>query len=237
MARMGVGERLSEVSVSKLSAGQRRRTALACLVARRAELWLLDAFVWRPAEAGPSLPPARIRAHLRNARLRLAQRRGTHASVVDGVAAPVVAALRDACRALDRDQAERQVDRLIGWGEGLTPAGDDFLIGLVAGLDALVQDDAGRRRFHGALAAMLCSRAQRTTPIAAHYLRLAAAGHYTEPLVRLRTALLCEEDGDAVEAALRSALAVGATSGADTVGGLLAGLLAWLPASATAATA
>ena len=30
------------MAVGTLSAGQRRRTALACLVARRAELWLLD---------------------------------------------------------------------------------------------------------------------------------------------------------------------------------------------------
>jgi heme ABC exporter ATP-binding subunit CcmA len=42
MDRLGVGGRLVDVSVGKLSAGQRRRTALACLVARRAELWLLD---------------------------------------------------------------------------------------------------------------------------------------------------------------------------------------------------
>ena len=42
MARMGLADRLADVSVSRLSAGQRRRTALACLVARRAELWLLD---------------------------------------------------------------------------------------------------------------------------------------------------------------------------------------------------
>lgn len=42
MARMGVDGRLRDVSVRKLSAGQKRRTALACLVARRAELWLLD---------------------------------------------------------------------------------------------------------------------------------------------------------------------------------------------------
>lgn len=42
MARLGVGDRLRDVAVRKLSAGQRRRTALACLVARRAELWLLD---------------------------------------------------------------------------------------------------------------------------------------------------------------------------------------------------
>lgn len=40
--RMGLAGRLAKVPVSRLSAGQRRRTALACLVARRAELWLLD---------------------------------------------------------------------------------------------------------------------------------------------------------------------------------------------------
>jgi heme ABC exporter ATP-binding subunit CcmA len=34
--------RLRDVAVSKLSAGQRRRTSLACLLARRPELWLLD---------------------------------------------------------------------------------------------------------------------------------------------------------------------------------------------------
>ena len=42
LERMGLAERLATVPVSRLSAGQRRRTALACLVARRAELWLLD---------------------------------------------------------------------------------------------------------------------------------------------------------------------------------------------------
>ena len=40
--RLGIGGRLIDVPVGRLSAGQRRRTALACLVARRAELWLLD---------------------------------------------------------------------------------------------------------------------------------------------------------------------------------------------------
>ncbi len=40
--RMGVGQRLAKIAVGKLSAGQKRRTALACLIARRAELWLLD---------------------------------------------------------------------------------------------------------------------------------------------------------------------------------------------------
>ena len=42
MERMGVGGRLAGARVSTLSAGQKRRAALAGLVARRARLWLLD---------------------------------------------------------------------------------------------------------------------------------------------------------------------------------------------------
>lgn len=42
MDRIGVADRLVDVAVRKLSAGQKRRTALACLVARRAQIWLLD---------------------------------------------------------------------------------------------------------------------------------------------------------------------------------------------------
>jgi heme ABC exporter ATP-binding subunit CcmA len=40
--RLGLDGRLIGLQVRTLSAGQRRRTALACLVARRAVLWLLD---------------------------------------------------------------------------------------------------------------------------------------------------------------------------------------------------
>ncbi len=42
MARMRLDGRLSSVTASQLSAGQRRRTALASLIVRRAEVWLLD---------------------------------------------------------------------------------------------------------------------------------------------------------------------------------------------------
>jgi ABC-type multidrug transport system ATPase subunit len=42
MDHLGLSGRLAQVSVGRLSAGQRRRTALAVLVARRPELWLLD---------------------------------------------------------------------------------------------------------------------------------------------------------------------------------------------------
>lgn len=42
MARLGLDGRLRDVGVARLSAGQRRRTSLAVLLARRPELWLLD---------------------------------------------------------------------------------------------------------------------------------------------------------------------------------------------------
>jgi heme ABC exporter ATP-binding subunit CcmA len=42
LVALGLAGRLRDVAVARLSAGQRRRTALAVLLARRAELWLLD---------------------------------------------------------------------------------------------------------------------------------------------------------------------------------------------------
>ena len=42
LALLGLDLRLASVPVARLSAGQRRRTALAVVVARRPELWLLD---------------------------------------------------------------------------------------------------------------------------------------------------------------------------------------------------
>jgi heme ABC exporter ATP-binding subunit CcmA len=42
MATMRIDGRLAEVKASQLSAGQRRRCALASLIVRRAEIWLLD---------------------------------------------------------------------------------------------------------------------------------------------------------------------------------------------------
>jgi ABC-type multidrug transport system ATPase subunit len=42
LERLGLDGRLRHLAVGRLSAGQRRRTSIAALVARRPELWLLD---------------------------------------------------------------------------------------------------------------------------------------------------------------------------------------------------
>jgi hypothetical protein len=195
----------------------------------RVELRMQHAGVWRPTVANSQLAPAQIDSRLRSAAALLARRHSAHSSVIEREAATLVTELGNACRALDIDLAVRRAEALIGWGEGLTPAGDDFLVGLLAGLGALVQVDERRHAFRAALEAAIARGTPRTTPIAAHYLRLAAGGHFAEPLVDARDGLLCEPRQAWVDAALGRALAVGATSGADTVSGLLAGLCAWLP--------
>jgi heme ABC exporter ATP-binding subunit CcmA len=42
LQELGLDGRLADVAVSRLSTGQKRRTAIAALLARRPELWLLD---------------------------------------------------------------------------------------------------------------------------------------------------------------------------------------------------
>ena len=196
-------------------------------LSRGVALHLADATVWRPAPLRPFVPAARITANMRFADTALARHRRTHSSVIDREGGTVLAGLAQACRELDVERAWSLVERMVGWGEGLTPAGDDVLVGWCAALDARASDHDNRMRFLREFSAAIVARARRTTPIAAHYLRLAAQGHFNADVARLRDALLCEHDLACVKHALADALGVGATSGADMVTGMIAGLSAW----------
>jgi len=200
----------------------------ARLTSRGAEADLAHATIWRPNERPVVADPFRIAANLRDARARLTARPDRAASVVHRDGRAVCAALEQACRACDCDAALSLTARLIGWGEGLTPAGDDFLVGLLAGLDGAAQSP-DRVAFVGVLSAAIVARTHLTTPIAAHCLRLAAGAHFTADLHRLRDALMSSGEVAPLRQLVDDALAVGATSGADRVAGLLAGISAWLP--------
>jgi hypothetical protein len=204
------------------------------LCSSRVLLRLEHAGLWHPPVARPLLARPHVETNLAIARDRLAQRRRSP-SIIDDLAAPVVDALACATRTLDRDAAtSRLIERLIGWGEGLTPAGDDLLVGWMAGLDALASTPE-RQRFRADVAPALARCAVRTTPIAAHFLRLAAAGHYVEILERVRDAVLCESDHTRVHRAIDATLDMGATSGADMLSGLVRAIEAWLPEELIAA--
>jgi hypothetical protein len=107
---------------------------------------------------------------------------------------------------------------LVGLGAGLTPAGDDVLVGLTAGLTAL--GDGRARGFAGAWARHAIGR---TTLVAETFHRHAAAGAYSERLHDVLRAILAGPL-DAIPAAVATAAAWGATSGADTLAGILLAL-------------
>jgi len=136
-------------------------------------------------------------------------------------------ALADAVSALHLRQAETAIMRLVGCGPGLTPAGDDLLVGFLAGLRATAGRRPDRLAYLAGINAIVRNAAAGTNPISRTYLEHASDGSFAEPLARLA---ICIAEGAAqaeVETAAQAALAVGATSGADGVHGLLDALACW----------
>ena len=102
---------------------------------------------------------------------------------------------------------------LIGLGPGLTPSGDDFLVGALALLDAI-----GERHAHTAVARAISDLlAERTTPLSACFLRAAAGGHVGEALHRAVSSAITG-DADAAVAAIEK---IGHSSGWDMMAGIM----------------
>ncbi len=107
---------------------------------------------------------------------------------------------------------------LAGLGGGLTPAGDDWLNGLM--LWAWLAHPAPAR-FGRHLVALA---APRTGALSAAFLRAAARGECSAPWQRLLAAL-SQGERTGIASAAQAVLARGATSGADTLAGFLGGHL------------
>ena len=188
---------------------------------------LTRAKAWRP-RAPRSLLDGRARKRRASlARERLVQSRRTRSSVLDRSGAVAMTEIEEACRRVDIAAARARIGRFVGWGEGLTPAGDDYLIGLCAALRALTNRDAARCEFLRELAHCIASLRTRTTPVSAHYLALAADGHFNADVLAARDALRSGRDASRACAAFDELLAVGSTSGADALTGMLSGFAAW----------
>jgi hypothetical protein len=213
--------------------GERLRRRQAVAFARAVMVDLERAATWRPSSP-PPISSGRLCANLQRATAALDCRRHARSSVIDREAQASLRSLEDACRRLDVERATGEIRRLVGWGEGLTPAGDDALVGLLASLGALACADANKLSFLQALSDAVVARVTRTTVVSAHYLRLAAQGHFNADVTDLTDALLAGDGGDddaRLRAALETALDVGATSGADMVTGMIAGFRVWCPAN------
>ncbi len=119
------------------------------------------------------------------------------------------------------------VRSLIGLGTGLTPNGDDLLVGYLAGLWCTVLGKSERIQFVTNLGKTIVDLSHQTNDISRTYLYHASHGRVSSRLVNLAEAISYGEDTDRLFAIAESAMRVGHTSGMDTVTGLLIGLAAW----------
>lgn len=128
------------------------------------------------------------------------------------------------------------LDALVGFGPGLTPSGDDLLMGLLALLQAR-PDVCGPSNASVRLCWSVAQRLSATTPFSRFYLEHALAGRFAAALLDAREALLSAGasgsigmTGGAGPAACRARafgalVSVGATSGADLLSGMVEPLL------------
>jgi Protein of unknown function (DUF2877) len=135
--------------------------------------------------------------------------------------------LTRATRFMRAEAAARAIDRLIGRGPGLTPAGDDLIVGFLGGLRAAAGDRPEQLVFARSLGETVVRLSVATNEISRAFLRYAAAGSVAEPLALLAGCITEAAAPDEVERAAARAMAFGHTSGADATFGLLLGLASW----------
>jgi hypothetical protein len=125
-------------------------------------------------------------------------------------------------------ELDAQVAATIGAGMGTTPAGDDVICGVLAGLDLL-----GHAGAHERLGAAVTPLLAATTRTSRHLLAAAVAGRYIEGLIGLAAALA---SAPAVRDALGALARWGASSGLDQATGFAAALREGCPPALRTAT-
>ena len=134
-------------------------------------------------------------------------------------AAGPVAEMAAACEVDDAGRAASAAGALLGLGPGLTPAGDDFVGGMLFARHALGPDAA----WASVGATIVAWARARTHPISAALLEDLAAGESHEPLHGLVPALAQRAGGEAWRA-VEQLGRLGSSSGWDMLTGVLVGL-------------
>lgn len=137
-------------------------------------------------------------------------------------------AIRDLTGATRRCQLDQSaLTRLIGLGTGLTPGGDDFLVGFLAGLWCTVRDSVERRQFLARLGQEVIRLSTQTNVISRTYLYHAGQGQVSRRLEALAGAISRLESPEKLQTVAAAAMQSGHTSGMEAVTGLLFGLAGW----------
>lgn len=151
-----------------------------------------------------------------------------HGSARAGISHKAGEAIRDLINTTRRyDLNLSAVKALIGLGSGLTPSGDDLLIGYLTGLWCTVQNQNERMQFLARLGETVFHLSSRTNDISRTYLYHAAQGQVSSRLSDLAEVICHGETPERLSVIAEAAFRVGHTSGMDSVTGLLIGLATW----------
>lgn len=150
-------------------------------------------------------------------------------------------ALLQCLHSQDKEQIQTALKKVIGYGKGLTPSGDDFLQGILFVNELLT---AGDSQSNAEVSKEFCSSTQKsrffphavsemfqqvlldminngyTTDTGVHYYRCALQGLYTEQLLQLANGL--DNSKETIQKSINKLLTFGHTSGRDTAAGILA---------------
>lgn len=140
--------------------------------------------------------------------------------------AKIIASLVIGTEAMNNARVESAAVALIGRGHGLTPSGDDFLVGFLAGLWSRAGACQEHETFVRGLAQAITANRARTNPVSATYLRAAADARVGGGLHSVIDGLRSGAPNSR-EKAIRRAIGIGHESGTCTLIGLLAGLDCW----------
>ena len=183
------------------------------------------------AERASFLRPAAVAVEAlraeRGAEPSLAELFGTAVPEGNGFAARFVRAaleLEAAAAALSVPLLLGAARSLAGFGPGLTPAGDDFLCGWLAGQRSRAADDLSLDDFldaWGRSAFGTDGLAGRTNDISAAFLADAVEGRFGAALVAFADAAIGTAAGDAIEHAVAVLGSLGHSSGTDAAAGFL----------------
>lgn len=120
----------------------------------------------------------------------------------------------------DSEEVQKVVDYLIGRGMGLTPSGDDFLLGWLL-VDTL-------KNKHTYLRQAIEKRTKNrlfTTDISRNYLARGVRGEFSYALLAVANYLTNNDHSEAPEKIIQQVIDYGNTSGVDALAGIVSGLL------------
>lgn len=137
--------------------------------------------------------------------------------------APRMEPLFAAVAAEDAAAAADAASRVAGCGAGLTPSSDDLLTGYLSVLFLLAREQ-GREALPAVLTGAARSAAQKTNRISASFLLQCGEELVNQSIYELLHAIFQGADETAMEAAAGRVLAVGSTSGADMLTGIVLAL-------------